>query len=166
MRLRHEDRAKKIEGQHVRLTCWDTMGPQATADAGGVRGVGQVSRTRDRRSVRMVEQSRSGSKQDPKLQYSRARVRVRYGVRKRPLPPPKASRPRCGARTREGTPCQAPVVWDYKNRKPRNGRCRMHGGLSTGPKTAEGRQRSLACLRKGRRRSEPGDTVHGGIRDE
>jgi hypothetical protein len=37
--------------------------------------------------------------------------------------------PRCGARakTRGGKPCRAPAM--------PNGRCRLHGGLSTGPKT-------------------------------
>ena len=34
--------------------------------------------------------------------------------------------PRCGARTRQGTPCRAPAM--------ANGRCRMHGGnLRGGP---------------------------------
>jgi hypothetical protein len=33
----------------------------------------------------------------------------------------------------------------------RNGRCRLHGGLSTGPKTPEGRNRiRLALLKHGR----------------
>ena len=32
--------------------------------------------------------------------------------------------PRCGARTRSGTPCQSPAM--------ANGRCRMHGGKSPG----------------------------------
>jgi hypothetical protein len=41
--------------------------------------------------------------------------------------------PRCGARTRAGCSCRQPAM--------RNGRCRMHGGLSTGPRTAEGRER-------------------------
>ena len=41
--------------------------------------------------------------------------------------------PRCGARTRRGTPCQAPAMT--------NGRCRMHGGKSTGPRTPEGIER-------------------------
>src|SRR5512135_408480 len=40
---------------------------------------------------------------------------------------------RCGARNRHGTPCQCPAM--------ANGRCRLHGGLSTGPKTAEGIER-------------------------
>ena len=41
--------------------------------------------------------------------------------------------PRCGAKTRKGTPCQAPAM--------KNGRCRLHGGKSTGPKTQEGIER-------------------------
>jgi hypothetical protein len=32
--------------------------------------------------------------------------------------------PRCGARTRSGRPCRCPAM--------RNGRCRIHGGLSPG----------------------------------
>src|SRR5215216_517394 len=42
--------------------------------------------------------------------------------------------PRCGARTRRGTRCQGPAM--------KNGRCRMHGGTSTGPRTPEGLERS------------------------
>ena len=38
--------------------------------------------------------------------------------------------PRCGARTRAGTPCRAPAM--------QNGKCRLHGGRSSGPKTAAG----------------------------
>jgi hypothetical protein len=40
---------------------------------------------------------------------------------------------RCGARTRAGCSCRQPAM--------KNGRCRMHGGLSTGPRTPEGRER-------------------------
>lgn len=42
--------------------------------------------------------------------------------------------PRCGAKTRKGTPCRGPAM--------ANGRCRMHGGKSTGPRTPEGLERS------------------------
>ncbi len=38
--------------------------------------------------------------------------------------------PRCGAKTRRGTACRAPAM--------PNGRCRMHGGGSTGPRTEAG----------------------------
>jgi hypothetical protein len=31
-----------------------------------------------------------------------------------------------------------------------NGRCRLHGGLSTGPKTEEGKERALANLKQNR----------------
>lgn len=37
---------------------------------------------------------------------------------------------KCGAKTRSGKPCQAPAM--------KNGRCRMHGGKSTGAKTKQG----------------------------
>jgi len=37
---------------------------------------------------------------------------------------PMHASPRCGAKTRKGTPCQSPAM--------PNGRCRMHGGKSTG----------------------------------
>ena len=51
---------------------------------------------------------------------------------------------RCGAKTRQGTACQRPA-----NKK--NGRCRLHGGASTGARTEEGRARiSAANLRHGR----------------
>jgi len=64
----------------------------------------------------------------------------------------KRERPRCGARCRDGSPCQAPAVWDRRLDGPVNGRCRMHGGLSTGPKTEEGRQR-IAESNRARRRN-------------
>jgi hypothetical protein len=50
-------------------------------------------------------------------------------------------RERCGARTRQGGQCQAKVV------KGKN-RCRLHGGLSTGPKTAQGKARIIKSNRK------------------
>ncbi|MEJ7814787.1 MAG: HGGxSTG domain-containing protein [Rubrobacter sp.] len=53
----------------------------------------------------------------------------------------KRERPRCGSRCRDGSPCEASPVWDRLVDRPVNGRCRMHGGLSTGPKTEEGRRR-------------------------
>lgn len=43
----------------------------------------------------------------------------------------------CGARTRKGTPCRCRALG--------NGRCKLHGGLSTGPKTAEGWARVRAA---------------------
>ena len=48
--------------------------------------------------------------------------------------------PRCGAKTRRGTLCQCPAM--------PNGRCRLHGGLSTGPKTADGIERIRRAVTK------------------
>jgi len=48
---------------------------------------------------------------------------------------------KCGAKTRHGTPCQMKPV-------SRSRRCRLHGGLSTGPKTAEGRERIAEAQRR------------------
>ncbi len=42
--------------------------------------------------------------------------------------------PRCGAKRRDGEPCRGAAM--------PNGRCRMHGGPSTGPRTPEGLARS------------------------
>jgi glucans biosynthesis protein len=76
-----------------------------------------------------------------------ASVTARHIAAPLPSPPPRrgwlrhgnrpgdyAKAPRCGARTRSGGCCRQPAM--------RNGRCRMHGGLSTGPRTAEGLERS------------------------
>ena len=48
--------------------------------------------------------------------------------------------PRCGAKNRQGIPCRCPAM--------ANGRCRLHGGLSTGPKTAEGIERIRRAVTK------------------
>src|SRR5262245_2616983 len=45
--------------------------------------------------------------------------------------------PRCGACTRAGHPCRQPAM--------ASGRCRLHGGKSTGPRTAAGLARSRAA---------------------
>ena len=53
----------------------------------------------------------------------------------------RALAPRCGARRKsDGEACQARAL--------DNGRCRFHGGLSTGPRTEEGRRRALMNLRQ------------------
>ena len=54
--------------------------------------------------------------------------------------------PACGAKTRSGAPCRALAM--------RNGRCRMHGGASTGAKTAAGLKRvqTVALVHGGRSR--------------
>jgi hypothetical protein len=49
----------------------------------------------------------------------------------------------CGGKgRRSGRPCQCKEIYA-------NGRCKWHGGASTGPKTAEGKARSQGNLRRG-----------------
>ena len=47
---------------------------------------------------------------------------------------------RCGAKTRAGNPCNSPAM--------KNGRCRMHGGASTGPRTEAGLEQCRQANRK------------------
>lgn len=73
------------------------------------------------------------------------------GRRYRPRLPKKSERERCGAFARStGKPCQAPCCRRPDGRVA--ARCRMHGGLSTGPKTPEGKRRALANLEQYRRK--------------
>lgn len=52
----------------------------------------------------------------------------------------------CGARTRKGTACKRRDLYH-------SGRCRLHGGLSTGPRTAKGKRRS--SLNRYRKKQTP-----------
>ena len=56
-------------------------------------------------------------------------------------------RPFCEAKTRKGTPCQAKVYWPHEWEAPAK-RCRLHGGLSTGPTTVEGLERLAKSAKK------------------
>ena len=47
----------------------------------------------------------------------------------------------CGAKTRAGTPCRQKGIY-------LNGRCKLHGGLSTGPRTKTGKRRSSLNWKK------------------
>lgn len=49
----------------------------------------------------------------------------------------------CGARKRDGTLCRSTTLCA-------NGRCKFHGGASTGPRSPEGRKRALENLTLGR----------------
>src|SRR5438105_539557 len=54
--------------------------------------------------------------------------------------------PRCGAKNRRGTPCQCPAMRGKR-------RCRLHGGKSTGARTAAGVHRIRAARWKDGSRS-------------
>jgi hypothetical protein len=65
-----------------------------------------------------------------------------------PPRPPKRERRECGAHARStGKPCRAQGLG-------RGGRCELHGGMSTGPRTPEGLARALENLRRGRGRTK------------
>lgn len=61
-------------------------------------------------------------------------------------PLPEDKRPRCGAKVKSGSLCDKPVV-------PGKRRCRLHGGLSTGPKTEKGRAKIQEVQRQRWQRS-------------
>ncbi|WP_323031555.1 HGGxSTG domain-containing protein [Brachymonas denitrificans] len=70
-----------------------------------------------------------------------------YGYPAEPQPPmpPEVVGLACGAKTRAGTPCKLTSIYA-------SGRCKLHGGLSTGPKTPEGRAQSARNGRQGKRK--------------
>lgn len=51
----------------------------------------------------------------------------------------------CGAKNRRGLPCQCKQVF-------RGGRCKFHGGMSTGARTPEGKAKAIAAMREGYRK--------------
>ncbi len=59
---------------------------------------------------------------------------------------------RCEAKTRSGTPCRMKVLYS-------NGRCKLHGGLSTGPKTEAGKARAAQNWQGSQPRDEPLETL-------
>ena len=47
----------------------------------------------------------------------------------------------CGAKTKRGTPCLRPAGWGTNH--PGTGRCKLHGGCSTGPKDQRGNKNAV-----------------------
>jgi len=71
--------------------------------------------------------------------------------------------PRCGARTRSGSPCRSPAM--------RNGRCRMHGGASPGAPRGAGNEmwrhglRSTEAIERRRRKAAEMRALRQAIRE-
>jgi hypothetical protein len=110
------------------------MGDLHAQDADGTdqrRFPGLMARARiARRFLRTVSE-------DPPIKVVKEAVRAIYD-----------QRPRCGAHCRStGQPCQMRVWVRHDGSLAR--RCRLHGGMSTGPRTAEGLARTVAALREG-----------------
>jgi hypothetical protein len=68
---------------------------------------------------------------------------------------PRKERPRCGAKTRSGGSCQAAALT--------NGKCHRHGGLSTGPRTEEGKARHREQARAHMKRMWAKWRAEGGV---
>ena len=79
---------------------------------------------------------------------ARARTRASRGVTPADVQAARDMR-LCMARTRQGYPCTRRVV-------PGRNRCPSHGGLSSGPKTQEGRERIARAARERWRRHREG----------
>jgi hypothetical protein len=97
-----------------------------------------------------VEDLRLKMMNDKSEAERRAAFFVRHGtwpsspdLPSRPEFPPVCRDMVCGGKgRRSGRPCQCKEIYA-------NGRCKWHGGASTGPKTAEGKARSQSNLRRG-----------------
>jgi hypothetical protein len=94
---------------------------------------------------RAMEAARAATESRPTKDY---RPRTAWAKRFKRLAtypyPPEFGAFTCGARTRAGTPCKLKTLY-------RSGRCKLHGGLSTGPRTEQGRRQSALNGRKGGR---------------
>jgi hypothetical protein len=83
--------------------------------------------------LRRIPGWRPSKATDPMITWPLADFGCAVKIYMKPIPWP------CGARTRSGDPCKALALG--------NGRCRNHGGLSTGPRTIEGMARTRAGYR-------------------
>ena len=104
------------------------------------------------RDGRQLAKRADGERQALLTFWHQERRRLRYWTRHmcgpffaRPLPD-RLRGVTCGAKTRSGPCTHAPI-------SQRNGRCKAHGGLSTGPRSAQGKAQALANL---------GDHARGG----
>lgn len=98
------------------------------------------------RSVEFINMGRGFVLDVPRYRYELA-----VGT---PKKTPRSEIPGCGAKTRKGTPCQARAIEG-------KGRCRNHGGMSSGPKTEAGRERIRESNRRRAAKRSVGSSVAG-----
>lgn len=81
-----------------------------------------------------------------KLHKEKAAPAKKASAKKAPAKKAKKTQKACGAKTRTGSPCKKEAGWgtDHLGR----GRCKLHGGSSTGPKSKEGKERVAQNARK------------------
>jgi hypothetical protein len=121
---------QQVTVKHIHQQVNVTQGGQAV-----VAGDKVMSRTRGRRGSDGSERRRGGWSKMSDEPLAREREPIeRVRARLEALVMANAA-PRCGARSkRTGKPCRAAAM--------PNGRCKVHGGKSTGPRTPEGLERS------------------------
>jgi hypothetical protein len=100
-------------------------GDKVTSRARGRRGSGATAGGWSKMSDEPLAREREAREREP-IERMRARLEALIMAN---------AAPRCGARSkRTGKPCRAAAM--------PNGRCKVHGGKSTGPRTPEGLERS------------------------
>lgn len=77
----------------------------------------------------------------PRGNFCTSNARARHGVLIKIPQNSSKRRVVCGAKTRKGTTCKCKSI-------PGKRRCKFHGGLSTGPKTEEGKARIAEAQRR------------------
>lgn len=95
--------------------------------------------------LRQMQKARAEKLNVDPEQFDQAKGRRPY-TRKPPVPGRWETKPEwfCGAINQAGLPCRMLAIYD-------NGRCKWHGGCSTGPKTEAGKEQSRINGRKGGR---------------
>ncbi|WP_340107794.1 helix-turn-helix transcriptional regulator [Pikeienuella sp. HZG-20] len=131
-------------GRHS-VSYWECKA-QIDPRAWAVERMGEVLTLPD---IRPVKHARATWAETIAAEEARAFAAIEARFRARLADERALRRVRCGARTRKGTPCSAKSI-------PGKRRCKFHGGLSTGARTSEGRQRIAEAQRRrwARRRAE------------
>lgn len=96
-----------------------------------VKRIGDVLAQMD---TRALSRTRVGWSEWQREAEQDARQKALAAFRKREAHSATERQIRCNAKTRKGTPCRC-------RSEPGKARCKFHGGMSTGPKTPEGRAR-------------------------
>jgi hypothetical protein len=108
-----------------------------------------ISQSNDLRKTQNSSHFEDNNLKKPEILSAFDTSRRNFGRLKNGNPPGDPSKaPRCGAKSkRTQSSCRAPAM--------PNGRCRLHGGYSTGPKTPDGLERSrVANLKTGEHTAE------------
>ncbi|EIE50371.1 HGGxSTG domain-containing protein [Salipiger aestuarii] len=119
-------------GRHA-VSYWETQA-EVRRNAWAVRRMAEVIALPDIAGVFCARAAWGVSREDAVFIAKARRIELREAKVKA------KRRVLCGATTRKGMPCRA-------KSGPGRRRCRFHGGLSTGPRTPEGKERIRQAMR-------------------